>query len=202
MNKIEFINELKIRLSTLPQSEIDKSVSYYDEIISDRIEDGMTEEEAIMGLSDIDKIVSDIMHDMTLPTLMKARLNDSKEKASNKTLWIILVIIGSPIWFPILLAFGIVLLSIYIVAWSIILTIYIVEVAFAFSCIFGIIGGIVTVFTGNVQAGIYIFGTSLVLGGLSILLFKPIILLTKEFARFTAFIAKKTKTLFIKKEVK
>lgn len=201
MNKNEFLVELRKKLATLPQSEIDKSISYYEEIISDRIEDGMTEEEAISGLSDIDKIVSDIMHDTPLSTLMKARLNSSKEKATNKALWITLVIIGSPIWFPILLAFGIVILSIYIVAWSIILTIYAVELSFALGCLSGIIGGIATSIAGNPTAGIFMIGSGLIIGGISILLFKPIILLTKEFALFTAFVAKKTKSVFIKKEV-
>jgi len=200
MNKNEFLNELSKKLSALPQVEIEKSVAYYDEIISDRMEDGMSEEEAIGALSDVDKIVNDIMHDMSLPTLMKARLNKSKDKASNKALWLTLVIIGSPIWFPILISLGVIILSIYIVAWSIILTIYAVELSFGLTFVAGIFAGLVLCFTSHPGAGLAMFGSAFILGGLAILMFKPIIILTKEFAKFTAYIARKTKSLFIKKE--
>lgn len=200
MNKTDFLNELSKKLSALPQAEKEKSLAYYDEIISDRMEDGMSEEQAISALSDIDKIVNDIMHDMSLSTLMKARLNKSKDKASNKSLWLILVIVGSPIWFPLLIAFGAIILSIYIVVWSIILTIYAVELSFVVSFAAGIIAALVLCFTSNPGAGMVMFGCAFILGGLAVLIFKPSIILTKEFVKFTAYIARKTKSLFIKKE--
>ena len=44
MTKSAFLAELSGRLTALPQSEIEKSVAYYSEIIDDRIEEGLDEE--------------------------------------------------------------------------------------------------------------------------------------------------------------
>ena len=46
MNKDLFMNELMARLSGLPQADIEERLAFYSEMIDDRIEDGMTEEEA------------------------------------------------------------------------------------------------------------------------------------------------------------
>ena len=50
MNKEEFIAELKDGLSGLPQNDIDERVLFYTEMIDDRMEEGMSEEEAISGM--------------------------------------------------------------------------------------------------------------------------------------------------------
>ena len=44
MNKIGFILELKDKLSALPKSEVEERLSFYCEMIEDRIEDGLSEE--------------------------------------------------------------------------------------------------------------------------------------------------------------
>ena len=51
MNKSEFLNSLEEKLKELPKDEIRKTIDYYDEMIDDRIEDGMTEEEAVKSIS-------------------------------------------------------------------------------------------------------------------------------------------------------
>ena len=50
MTKNAYLSELADRLRQLPQSEIDKSIAYYSEIIDDRMEEGCSEEEAVNGL--------------------------------------------------------------------------------------------------------------------------------------------------------
>lgn len=57
MRKFEFLEELKHRLSKLSDCEIEKTASFYAECIDDRIEEGMTEEEAVCALGSIDSIV-------------------------------------------------------------------------------------------------------------------------------------------------
>ena len=47
MTKKIFFKKLKHELSGLPKSEIRERISFYDEMIDDKIEDGMTEAEAI-----------------------------------------------------------------------------------------------------------------------------------------------------------
>ena len=45
MTKNAYLSELADRLRQLPQSEIDKSIAYYSEIIDDRMEEGCSEED-------------------------------------------------------------------------------------------------------------------------------------------------------------
>ena len=47
MSKKEFLKALKKELKGLKSSEIQKNVGYYEELISDMTENGMTEEEAV-----------------------------------------------------------------------------------------------------------------------------------------------------------
>ncbi|MBQ7459869.1 MAG: DUF4097 family beta strand repeat protein [Oscillospiraceae bacterium] len=61
MNKKEFIDELCKRLRKTPADEAERTVNYYSEAIDDRIEDGMTEEEAVAALGSIDDIVREVI---------------------------------------------------------------------------------------------------------------------------------------------
>lgn len=47
MDKRTFLNSLREQLYGLSQSDIDKSLEYYSEMIDDRMEDGVSEEEAV-----------------------------------------------------------------------------------------------------------------------------------------------------------
>ncbi len=61
MNKQQFFNELNSLLKSLPSKERKKTNTYYNEIINDYIEDGLSEEQAISRLGDVQEIANDIM---------------------------------------------------------------------------------------------------------------------------------------------
>ena len=82
MNREEFIKELNERIKTYPDHN--DVVSYYFELISDKMESGMSEEEAVASLGDIDSIVKNIEETNDI----KANPNDVAEfveKTENKT---------------------------------------------------------------------------------------------------------------------
>ena len=81
MTKIEFILELKNKLSGLPQAEVDDRLLFYSEMIDDRIEDGMTEEAAVNDLGSIDEIASQIFMDTPLPKVVKATAQKEADSA-------------------------------------------------------------------------------------------------------------------------
>ena len=83
MNKIEFVNTIKNRLSNYPEEEIDKAMSFYVESIEDRVEDGMSEEEAVASLGNINDIVDNIKSELPLNTIVKNKIENQKKK-SNK----------------------------------------------------------------------------------------------------------------------
>lgn len=199
MNRQELIAELKSRLTSLPQSEIDKTVSFYDEMIEDRMEDGMSEEDAVAGLGSVDSIVENCMLDISIPTLMKSRLTESKQKAKNKGLWTFLIILGSPVWFPLLLAGLAVLFAVYVTAWSVIVSFYAALVSFAAGAVAGVLGGIVLFFVKSPQIGLCFFGCGLVCAALMIFLIQPMKMVTKKMVELTKVFARKVKSLIIRK---
>lgn len=200
MNKQEFFEELTLRLDSLPKSEIQKSIAYYEEIIDDRIEDGMTEDNAIKALGHVDDIAQNIMYDLSIPQLMKAKVNVSKKNASNKRLWLTLAILGSPFWLPVLLAFALTVFSLYLTVWSVIVSLYSVIIALGISCLSGIIVGIAFLFVKSVPVGLCYIGAGICCGALTLFIVKAVNLSTKKLVKFSAHIIRKVKSLFITKK--
>ena len=61
MTKEEFLSQLRTRLSSLPQGDLDRSLEFYSEMIDDRMEDGMSEREAVANMGDLSKITEQIL---------------------------------------------------------------------------------------------------------------------------------------------
>ncbi|MGM9521593.1 MAG: DUF4097 family beta strand repeat-containing protein [Oscillospiraceae bacterium] len=61
MSKKEFLDELCRRLRLMPPDEAQKTVLFYSEAIDDRMEDGLSEEEAVAAMGSIDDIVREVM---------------------------------------------------------------------------------------------------------------------------------------------
>ena len=72
MSKQEFLKKLKHELRKLKKEERNKYIEYYDEIISDIMERGVSEEEAIAKQGSIEKIAGDILAN-TNPANLKNR---------------------------------------------------------------------------------------------------------------------------------
>ena len=158
MTKSEFLEELKCRLSELPDYEIEKTVSFYAECIDDRIEEGMTEEEAVSALGNIDDIVNGILIDTPLPSLVQNKIKESHKTSKNKTLWMILAICGFPFWFMIGMFLLIMILAVYISIWSVIIALFAIVFSFVIGGIGGLISGIgLSMFTKRSGSGIYYY---------------------------------------------
>ena len=70
MNKDQFLEELRKKLSGLPQEDIDERVAFYSEMIDDRMEEDITEEEAVASLGTVDSVVEQIMSEIPLTKLV------------------------------------------------------------------------------------------------------------------------------------
>ena len=60
MTKETFLAEIREKIQGLPQSDIEKFLDYYAEMIDDYVEDGRTQEEAIRELGSVEEIVEQI----------------------------------------------------------------------------------------------------------------------------------------------
>ena len=197
MNKEDFLLQLQSGLSGLPQDDIDERIAFYSEMIDDRIEEGLSEEEAVAAAGTVDDIVSQTVADIPLYKLVKEK---TKNKRGLRAWEIVLIILGFPVLFPLLIAAFCVLLSAYIVIWAVMISLWAVEASFIAGALGGIAAGIVYICTGNTPQGFLLIGAALMLAGLSIFLFFGCVAATKGAAILTKKIALKIKSLFIGKE--
>ena len=66
MTKQEFLNKLGKGLSCLPQEDIEERLTFYSEMIDDRMEEGFSEEDAVLEIGDIDEIISQTIADIPI----------------------------------------------------------------------------------------------------------------------------------------
>lgn len=197
MNKQEFLNELRKRLSPLDEQDIESSLEYYSEMIDDRIEEGLTEEKAVEAIGSVEDIASQILLDTPLPKLIKSKM---KPNRALRVWEIVLIILGAPMWLPLLIALIVIILSVYIVMWSVIISLYSSAIAVAASGIGVFLGSFVLLFTGNILSGFFAIGSGLFCVGLSILMFLGCNIITKYTFILSKKIPKWIKSLFISKE--
>lgn len=197
MHKQEFLAQLRKSLTGLPQEDIEERLAFYSEMIEDRMEDGLSEEEAVSAVGTVDDIVAQVVADIPLSRIAKERM---KSKRRLKAWEIVLLVLGSPIWLSLLIAAIAVVLSIYVSLWSVIVSLWAVFGSLAACAFAGILAGIIFACTGNVFSGIAMLSGGLVCSGLSIFIFygckaatAGILILTKKLALWI-------KSCFIKKE--
>ncbi len=166
----------------------------------DRIEDGMSEQEAVANLGEIERIAENIVTGISIPSLVKEKIKTSHEKSRNKTLWFVLAICGFPVWVPLVIAFSAVILAVYVVIWSAIVTLYATLAALAVSGIGGIISGAVCCINADSATGIAVIGMSIASIGLFVMSFKPVLWITKKLIELTERFIKKIKSLFISRK--
>ena len=121
--------------------------------------------------------------ELPMPTLMRARAS----KARRLKGWeIALLILGSPVWLPLVLSALIILLSLYIVLWSLLVSLYAVVLSLAVSFVASVGMGIWTLHETDVLHGTFLLGAGLICGALAILLYLAAKGLTKAVCRGTA----------------
>lgn len=196
MNKSEFLDNLRNALSGLPDRE--KTIDYYSEMIDDAIEAGEEERLVIARMGSVSDIAEKAINETPISSFVKA---DVKKRGISMGA-IALIIIGSPVWLPILVAAFSVLFSLYLTVWSLALTLFIVFAAFALYGAAALIASPVLLFSGAfLKAGI-MFGSSLATLGAAVFMFYISIWVVKGLANFTVFCGRKIKGMFIRKESK
>ena len=121
MNKQQFLSALCEGLRVLPQEDANERVNFYSEIIDDKIEEGFCEEDAVSSVGSVSEIVSQIISETPITKLAKEKL---KPKRRLKTVEIIFLVLGSPIWLSLLVAAFAVVLSVYVSLWSVIISLW------------------------------------------------------------------------------
>lgn len=196
MNKEEFLARLRRGLAGLPREDVEERLTFYSETIDDRMEEGLTEEEAVADLGDVDGIAAQIVADTPLPRLVKER---ARSKRALRAWEIVLLVLGSPLWLSLLIAAGAMLLTAYAVIWALIAALWAVELAVVVCLLAGVVAGAAALFQGGLR-GLLVLGAGLLCGGLAIFLFFGCKAVTMALLRLTRRMARGIKSLFIRKE--
>lgn len=180
MTKDEFLDELESRLQGLPKSEIRERIYFYDEMIQDMVEEGKTEAEAIESFGGIDEVVLTIAGKTKMTSLVKERI---KPKKKISAFWIILLIIGFPLWLPFLIVFGVFMVVGYMLLWVLILVTYTVEAAFIASAGGAAVATVLQYRDGTLNYGGA--GVAILVAGIACLFFPVCVLATKANIKIT-----------------
>lgn len=156
MYKQDFLKEIKYRLKDFNNDETKKLIEYYDELINDYMDEGLSEEEAIAKLGDVDKIINDIKADLVIER------SKSKNTNSLKNFIIILSICTSPVLIPLGITF-------FVLFFVLLLTLFVLFISFAGSSAMFIFSSIYTtiemIIVGTDVSSILIaMGLQLILG--------------------------------------
>ena len=168
MRKEEFLGALRDALHGLPAKDLQRSLDFYGELIDDRMEDGLTEAEATAALGPVEDIVGTILAETPLPVLVREKI---RPRRALRAWEIVLLVLGSPVWLPLLAAGAAVILALYLTVWAVIVSLYAVDLSFAVCGVAGLFGIYLAEQTGNLAAGIMMLCAGFLCAGIAIFLF-------------------------------
>lgn len=166
MNKQEYLEAIRSRISAMPADDVNRFMDYYSEMIDDRVEDGLSEEEAVADMGSPDAAVEQILEDMPLTKLVKEKI---KPKHELKAWEVVLIVLGSPVWIPLLITALVLLLTLWIVAFALLISFYAVVLSFVAAGIGGLICAIPLFIANSPYTAVLMLGAALIGIGIAIL---------------------------------
>ena len=168
MNKRDFLDRLRKGLSGLPRDDIEERLAFYSEMIDDRMEEGLSEEEAVSAIGSIDEIVAQVVADTPLAKIAKERIRSKRGLSVGE---IVLLVLGSPIWLSLGITAFAVGVSAYAVLWSLIVSLWAVFASFVACAVGGILACVALAIGGNGASGVAVLAAGSICAGLSIFMF-------------------------------
>ncbi len=203
MSKDAFIGELRHRMAGLPKEAVDRTVEYYSELIADSMEDGLSEEEAVSRLGSLDEIVANVVKDTPLPQIIETRIQEKKARRGGIRAWeVILLVLGAPLWLPLLIAVLAVVLALYVALWAVVIALWAVVAAVILTGVVAVAAGIVELCQMHLPQGLVLLGGGLVCLGLCALLFLLMKLITVGTVKLCKLVWTGIKSLFVGKKGK
>lgn len=200
MTKIKFLLSLRDKLASLPEAEIEERLNFYSEMIEDRMEEGLSEDEAVAAVGSIDDIAVQILSE----ACVKDSPADKEKKTTKKKLepWVIvLLILGAPLWLSLFIGAFSIAISLYASLWAVVGSLWGVFAALIGTGFGGVVlGGALALI--EPLAGIALISASMVCAGLSIFAFLGCSAATRGAAKLTKLTVSGIKRLFSKKEAR
>ena len=186
MTKLKFLLSLQERLSDLPQGDVEERLNFYSEMIEDRMEEGLPEEDAVAAVGSIEEIASQIRNDLSLD---KHEMPSPRSGATHKVWRTVLLVLGAPVWLSLLIALIAVVVSLYISLWAVVISMWCGVLGAVFETLLVILLSANLILADDISAGIMMLGLGMAGAGMVILLTivckaatKGMVLLTKWIA--------------------
>lgn len=161
MTRNQFLEGLRQELRGLSRQEIEQTIHYYSEIIADRMEEGMTEEQAVAKMEPMHVIARRVLSDFKGNAAPARKLSG---------FLIVMLILGFPLWFPLLITGAALMVVALTLVWVLVLTLW----AVCLGLFSGGMAAIITLFTGSFHSGMPFIGQvglGMAAMGLSLFLF-------------------------------
>lgn len=200
MNREGFLMDLRQRLAGLPEADREERLGFYSEMIDDRLEDGLTEEEALAELGTPEEVAAQILAEIPMSVLVREKVKPKAKPEDKPWGWqTVLIILGFPIWFSVLVAVLAVGFSLYVSLWAVVISLWAVAVSL-FAGALGCLGFIALyMLRGNLGGAGCSLGAALVCAGLALVWTAACVAITKGAAKLTKGVWLDIKTLLGRK---
>lgn len=196
MHKQEFLAQLRKGLSGLPQADIEERLTFYSEMLGDRMEEGLSEEEAVSAAGPVSEIVAQAVADIPLARLARERIRPTRRP---KAWEIVLLALGSPIWLSLAVAAIAVILAVYVSLWAVLVSLWAVFAALAVCAVGSVPACVILAAGGSGAPGAAMLAAGIICAGLSVFMFCGCKQATRRIALATKKIAMWIKNRLIKK---
>jgi len=186
MNKKGFLRALSRKLRPLSHDERQASLAYYTEMIQDGMEEGLSEEQAVMRLGSVDEIAGQLLQHGS------AGRNAHPRRGIGTAGVIVLAVMAAPVWLPIgiaavavLFSLAAAVLSVYAAIWATLVSLYAADFALAVcgpASLLGLAAGFVK---GNPTQALCFLAAGCACMGFALLLLLPVNCCARGMARFT-----------------
>lgn len=175
MNKEAYLKKLKGKLKKLPMEEVDAALDYYREYFEEAGEENT--EQVIRKLGSPSQVASQILADYAVKGIES---NPNSTKKGISAIWfILLAILAAPIALPLLITVFSLVFALVLVCGSFFFALFTIAAALTLSGIVSIVAGLF-VLTQHWQTSIFFIGLGLIATGIGIVLFPPLVRITKS----------------------
>ena len=180
MKKTEFLSQLRQKLSLMPPRDIEKILEYYSEMIDDYIENGYSQDAAVAQMGSVNDVAAQILANAQNTVCGASYVQKQKKSA----LQITLLILGFPVWFPLLVTvFCLLLTAAILIATLAMVLPWSLVISFGASAV-ALLMATATILMGEgIGAAVLVLGVAFVLAALCIFSLWAALRLTKLGAR-------------------
>ena len=160
MNKQEFLAALARELEPLPREERERTLTYYGELIDDRLEDGQDEGEVIQSLGAPKAVAEELLGEEEQPLAPNRGLR----------VWVIvLLVLGFPLWGSLLLTAAVMVLCVFLCLFLPAFVLGVLALSLLAGAVLGAVGTPFLIADTGLAAGLFQLGLAIGMLGLAVL---------------------------------